>query len=486
MKLFKSLYWKISSVFLLLMLVVGGVYVYVTVKASNEFFHSTKQTLNREVAGELINDVAVFVDDSLNENAVQKIMMHHMKVNPTIEVYVLDDKGEILTYDAPPEKIKKSHVSLLPIREFLKNDVNSNYILGNDPKAPDACKVFSAAPILEDGKTKGYVYAILASEEYDSVSSMLMSNFIYSIGLKALIITVIFVVIIGLIAIKYLTRNFRVIEEGVIKFSNGNYSNKIELKSQGEFTHLANCLNEMATTISSNIDQLKSIERLRKELVANVSHDLRTPIAIVHGYIETLLMKNSELSPEERERFLKIVLNSTENLEKLVADLFELSKLESEEAHLNLERVNIADLVSDISSRYKIISEQKQIDFKVMIMAEGTVEVDVAMMERVIQNLVDNALKFTPSGGEVVLCVQKGEEGKLVVQVKDTGIGIGESSLPFVFDRYKKLDSDKKSSPGAGLGLAIVKRILELHHIDIKVLSRKEEGTAFSFSMIKK
>lgn len=486
MKLFKSLYWKISSVFLLLMLVVGGVYVYVTVKASNEFFHSTKQTLNREVAGELINDVAVFVDDSLNENAVQKIMMHHMKVNPTIEVYVLDDKGEILTYDAPPEKIKKSHVSLVPIREFLKNDVNSNYILGNDPKAPDACKVFSAAPILEDGKTKGYVYAILASEEYDSVSSMLMSNFIYSIGLKALIITVIFVVIIGLIAIKYLTRNFRVIEEGVIKFSNGNYSNKIELKSQGEFTHLANCLNEMATTISSNIDQLKSIERLRKELVANVSHDLRTPIAIVHGYIETLLMKNSELSPEERERFLKIVLNSTENLEKLVADLFELSKLESEEAHLNLERVNIADLVSDISSRYKIISEQKQIDFKVMIMAEGTVEVDVAMMERVIQNLVDNALKFTPSGGEVVLCVQKGEEGKLVVQVKDTGIGIGESSLPFVFDRYKKLDSDKKSSPGAGLGLAIVKRILELHHIDIKVLSRKEEGTAFSFSMIKK
>lgn len=486
MKLFKSLYWKISSVFLLLMLVVGGVYVYVTVKASNEFFHSTKQTLNREVAGELINDVAVFVDDSLNENAVQKIMMHHMKVNPTIEVYVLDDKGAILTYDAPPEKIKKSHVSLVPIREFLKNDVNSNYILGNDPKAPDACKVFSAAPIVEDGKTKGYVYAILASEEYDSVSSMLMSNFIYSIGLKALIITVIFVVIIGLIAIKYLTRNFRVIEEGVVKFSKGNYSNKIELKSQGEFTHLANCLNEMATTISSNIDQLKSIERLRKELVANVSHDLRTPIAVVHGYIETLLMKNSELSPEERERFLKIVLNSTENLEKLVADLFELSKLESEEAHLNLERVNIADLVSDISSRYKIISEQKQIDFKVMIMAEGTVEVDIAMMERVIQNLVDNALKFTPAGGEVVLCVQKGEEGKLVVQVKDTGIGIGESSLPFVFDRYKKLDSDKKSSPGAGLGLAIVKRILELHHIDIKVLSRKEEGTAFSFSMTKK
>jgi hypothetical protein len=209
------------------MAIVGAVYIYVTATAVSDFFKTTKQALNREVAAELINEVPVFLNDSLNESAVQHIMMHHMKVNPTIEVYILDDMGKVLTYDAPPEKIKKTHVSLAPIRKFLKRDKDQGYILGNDPKAPDACKVFSVAPVLDEGEIQGYVYAILASEEYDSISSMLMSNFIYKVGMETLLITVIFAIIIGLISIKYLTRNFKVIEEGVNRFRKGDYQNKI-------------------------------------------------------------------------------------------------------------------------------------------------------------------------------------------------------------------------------------------------------------------
>lgn len=481
---FKSLYWKISSVFLILMVVVGGVYVYVTATAASDFFKTTKQKLNREVAGELLNDVPVFLNDSLNENAVKRIMDHHMEVNPTIEVYVLDKDGKILTYDAPPEKIKKSHVSLVPIREFLKGEETADYILGNDPKAPDACKVFSVAPVIDGEDTKGYVYAILASEKYDDVSTMLMSNFMYKVGVETFIITVIFAIIIGLISIRYLTRNFKVIEDGVARFRSGDYNNQIELKSQGEFTHLADCLNEMATTISENIDQLKSIEKLRKELVANVSHDLRTPIAITHGYIETLLMKNNTMNAEDRERFLKIVLNSTENLEKLVADLFELSKLESEKVELKLEEISLCEFAHDISNRYKILAEKKGVDFEVNASEMGTVKVDVALMERVIQNLVDNAIKFTPQGGTVAVDIVK-NKGAFQVSISDTGIGIGEQSLPFVFDRYKKLDSDSKNDTGAGLGLAIVKRILELHGIEISVSSSKDEGTKFFFEIKK-
>lgn len=479
---FKSLYWKISSVFLILNVVVGGVYVYVTATAASDFFKTTKQKLNREVASELLNEVPVFLNDSLNEVAVQRIMDHHMEVNPTIEVYVLDNEGKILTYDAPAEKIKKSHVSLVPIREFLKGEETADYILGNDPKAPDACKVFSVAPVVEGDDTKGYVYAILASEKYDDVSSMLMSNFIYKVGVETFIITVIFVIIIGLISIKYLTRNFKVIEDGVARFRSGDYINKIELKSQGEFTHLADCLNEMATTISDNIDQLKSIEKLRKELVANVSHDLRTPIAITHGYIETLLMKNNSMSAEDRERFLKIVLNSTENLEQLVADLFELSKLESEKVELKKEEISLCEFAHDISNRYKLLAEKKGVSFEVNASEMGTVKVDIALMERAIQNLVDNALKFTPEGGTVSVDIVK-KHGSFQVCVSDTGIGIGDQSLPFVFDRYKKLDSDNKRDTGAGLGLAIVKRILELHGVEIKVESSKGEGTKFYFEI---
>lgn len=479
---FKSLYWKISSIFLLLMVVVGGVYVYVTATAASDFFKTTKQKLNREVAGELINDVPVFLNDSLNEVAVQRIMDHHMEVNPSIEVYILDKEGKILTYDAPKEKIKKSHVSLVPIREFLRREESSSYILGNDPKAPDACKVFSAAPVQVKGDIKGYVYAILASEKYDDVSSMLMSNFIYKVGIKTFLITVLFAIIIGLISIKYLTRNFKVIEAGVNRFRKGEYQSQIELNSQGEFSRLADCLNEMATTISGNIEQLKSIEKLRKELIANVSHDLRTPIAVTHGYIETLLMKNNSMSVEDRERFLKIVLNSTENLEKLVADLFELSKLETEKVELKNDKINLCELTHDISSRFKILAENKGLDFNVKASEMGIVEIDVALMERVIQNLIDNAIKFTPKGGDVSIQVEK-VGTKFRFCVKDTGAGIGEQSLPFVFDRYKKLDTDTKNDTGAGLGLAIVKRILELHNLEIQVKSEKDKGTEFYFEI---
>jgi signal transduction histidine kinase len=463
------------------MVIIGGVYIYVTVSAADEYFLETKQTLNKDVASELINDVPIFLNDSLNEGAVQEIMMHHMKVNPTVEVYIIDPNGKILTYDAPPEKIKKTHVSMVPVKELIRAKGKS-YVLGNDPRNPDACKVFSVAPIKDKNYIKGYVYVILASEEYDSISSMLMGNFIYKVGLKTFVITVLFAVLIGLIAIRYLTRNLKVIEEGVANFSKGRYDKRIELTSQGEFSHLALCLNDMAGTISRNIDQLKAIEKLRKELVANVSHDLRTPIAVVRGYIETMLMKNVDMSSEDREKYLNVVLGSTKNLENLIADLFELSKLESEKVELNRERVNLMELLNDLSLRYKIIAEQKELELELVGNDMGVVEVDIPLMERAIQNLIENSMKFTPKGGKVTVEVSR-KDDLLQLFVRDTGVGIAKEYLPFVFDRYKKLDSDKSQNAGAGLGLAIVKRIMELHELKIEVSSIKNEGTEFSFNV---
>lgn len=483
MNLFKSLYWKFSFVFLMLMIIIGGVYVYVTATAANEFFLKTKQALYKDVASELTNEVPIFINDSLNEGAVQKIMMHHMKVNPTVEVYILDTLGKILTYDAPPEKIKKTHVSMVPIRELLRAKGES-YVLGNDPRNPDACKVFSVAKVGDDGGLKGYVYAILASEEYDSISSMLMGNFIYNVSLKTFIVTVIFAVFIGLISIRYLTKNLKVIEKGVANFSEGNYDQRIQLHSKGEFSHLAQCLNDMAGVISGNIEQLKSIEKLRRELVANVSHDLRTPIAVIHGYIETMLMKNESMSIEDRERFLKIALGSTENLENLVTDLFELSKLDSEKVELKKEKVNISELLNDLSNRYKLLAEKGDLTFEVTGEKEkvGFVEIDIALMERAIQNLIENSMKFTPRGGKVCVDIEMKNESVLL-KIKDTGVGIAEQYIPFVFDRYKKIDSDQYNSAGAGLGLAIVKRIADLHEIKIEVSSVINEGTTFTLTL---
>ena len=225
------------------------------------------------------------------------------------------------------------------------------------------------------------------------------------------------------------------------------------------------------------------MENLRKELVANVSHDLRTPLAIIHGYAETLAMKGKDLSDSDREKYLQNILKSTENLEKLVGELFELSKLESNKVKLNKEKVNLSELLNDIVGRYQVLAHKKNISLKLNVaMVLQHVQIDIALMERAIQNLLENALKFTPEGGVVTFRVT-GENNFLKVEIQDSGVGIEEEYLPFVFDRYKKLSHDLQNNPGAGLGLAIVKKILQLHGIDIAVQSQKDKGTAFSFNI---
>ncbi len=481
--IFSSLYWKISFLFLILMLLVGGIYVGVTSVSVDRFYLETKQQLCKNVSTQVINDVDLFADGALNKKGIQKVMMHHMKVNPSAEVYILDTLGNILTYDAPPEKIKMNQVELGAVKSYISAE-GKGFVLGNDPRNVGVNKIFSAAPIIEDGELNGYVYVILTSEEYDSISGDLYNDFLYSVGMQTLLITLVVAILFGLLAIWYLTKNLKEIELGVGRIESGNFSEPIDLNSNGEFAQLACTMNTMATTIDTNIKQLKSMESLRKELVANVSHDLRTPLAIIHGYAETLVMKGNELDATQKDKFLSNILKSTENLEKLVAELFELSKLESNRVRIKKEKVNLAELLNDIVGRYQILAKNKNIDLELQVEMVSHVQVDISLMERAIQNLVENALKFTRENGSIVLIVS-GENNFLKVEVKDSGVGIEEEYLPFVFDRYKKGKDDKEINPGAGLGLAIVKKILDLHGITIDVSSRKDKGTSFSFKIPK-
>ncbi|MFT6747887.1 MAG: signal transduction histidine kinase [Glaciecola sp.] len=480
--IFTSLYWKISFLFLILMMLVGGVYVAVTSMSVDQFYLETKQLLCKNVAHQVIDDVELFKDGELNESGIQHVMMHHMKVNPSAEVYVLDTLGNILTYDAPPEKIKTNQVPVGAIKEYIGHH-GEVFLKGRDPRNPGENKIFSASPIIESEELKGYVYVILSSEEYESVADLLFTGFLYNVGKKTLLFTLLVAISFGLIAIWYLTKNLRIIQKGVERFEQEDFTTKIELTSKGEFADLAQTLNSMADTIDGNIKQLKSVESLRKELVANVSHDLRTPLAIIQGYAETLVMKDEVISKEDRVKFLGNILKSTNNLEKMVAELFELSKLESKKVKLKKEKVNLSELLNDVVGRYQILASKSEISLTLSIDEISYVEIDIALMERVIQNLVENALKFTPEKGHIKLKVSE-KNGYLKVEIQDNGVGIEEEYLPFVFDRYKKLSSDKEHNTGAGLGLAIVKKILDLHNVSINVDSVKGEGTVFSFNIL--
>lgn len=478
-----SLFWKLSFTFLLLLLIVGAAHMFLSISAAEKYYQERNQRLNAPIAKSIIQEVKPFIDGELSEDATDKIMHHMMAVNPSIEVYLLDRNGGILNHVAPYKKVKLDKVSLLPIREFIAVE-GQEYILGDDPRKPGEEQIFSAAAIEEDGEVHGYVYVVLAGEEYRSVGSTLWADYVTMLGGRTMLITLIGALFIGLAAIWFITRNLRKVINGVRDFQAGDFSTRIPVKSGREFNNLALAFNEMADTIEGNIENLKSMEHLRRELVGNVSHDLRTPLAVIHGYIETLMMKKDRLSQEERDKYLTIILESTEKLKKMVGELFELSKLESKQIVPKKEPFFINELIQDVVQKYLILARRKGIMIQSVISNNiKLVNADVALIERVLQNLIDNALKFTPEGGTITIKTQE-QEQEVLVEVADTGVGIPEEQIPFVFDRYhigdKRLSLDKNNT---GLGLAIVRKILEIHDATINLTSKLNKGTSFSFQL---
>ncbi|MEL6650507.1 MAG: ATP-binding protein [Bacteroidota bacterium] len=225
--------------------------------------------------------------------------------------------------------------------------------------------------------------------------------------------------------------------------------------------------------------QIQALANLRQQLIANVSHDLRTPITVLKGYAETLQIKSQSISNEERNKYLQVILNSTDRLAILISQLFEYSKLETKQIKARKEYFQLADLLQKISHEYQLIAKEKHITIEIDTLPEiPLVYGDIAMIERVIQNLIDNAIKFTPEDGSISVRTAQGPEG-IKVEISDTGIGIAPEELGLIFNRHQKT----ATSNGAGLGLSIVEKLLEMHDSRIEVDSVLNEGTQFRFSL---
>lgn len=478
--IFHSLYWRISAALMALLVCLGVAYIFITATSARMYYQETSQRLNGDVAQHLVKEVKPFINGKVNEEAVGNIMHSMMAVNPSIEVYLLNTQGEILKYVVLKKNVKLSRVDLDPIKKFINSD-KQTLILGDDPRKPNEQTIFSATKVEEDGVLQGYVYIVLASKAYDNVTSSLWDSYLLRVGTSSFFLTLLAAMLIGLWALWLLTKNLRKIIDAVQKFERGDLHARIENMSQGEMKLLSNTFNSMADTILKNIEELKQVDHLRRELIANVSHDLRTPISVISGYIETLHMKQGKLSEEQTAKYLETILNSTDKLKQLVADLFELTKLEARQVKPNIEQFNLSEVLAQSCQKYQILAQQKQISLKTSFPDHvPLVKADLSLIERVIQNLMDNAIKYTPEHGEVELSLSNQANGQIDVAIQNTGEGIAEEELPNIFDRYYKGNPTKGST---GLGLAIVKNILEIHQSKIQVMSKPHQFTKFYFSL---
>ena len=480
-KIFNRLYIQISAIFLLVLFVFTAIVLYISVESARKYSVEVNQRLNRELALNTVSMIDSSIQDGIiSERGIKDLMHSMMVINPIVEVYLLNPEGKILQYVAPDKVVKLDRVNLEPIKKFL-NDPEHSIIYGDDPRNPGEFKTFSAARVLNDGKLTGYIYIVLASQEYVSASQTVLGSYILGISIRSVIFILIISTLVGLLAIWFITKKLNPIIAGINEFRVGNLDKRIDVKSDSELDRIGLVFNDMADTIEHNIQELKGVDNLRRELISNVSHDLRTPVASIQGYAETLLLKKDTIQPKEREKYLEVIYKSCGRLKKLVEDLFELSKLQADQIKPQPEPFSIAELVYDIANKYRIISQKKGISVNTVVAKEvPLVEADISMIDRVLQNLIDNAVKFCKEGDTINIEIDPKNPQKVEVRVADSGEGIKQEDLENIFHRYYKAREDQQST---GLGLAIVKKIIELHHSSIQVFSQIGKGTTFTFDL---
>ncbi len=248
-----------------------------------------------------------------------------------------------------------------------------------------------------------------------------------------------------------------------------------------EVAALARSFNQMADELETRVRELKTSDRLRRQLLADVSHELMTPLTAMRGYLETLALPGAVPDDETRDRYLRVVTEETSRLESIVGDLLDLARLEGGGSVLHREAVPVDWLFARVAERHEVALRDRRIelDWRIAPGAER-VDGDARRLEQVLQNLAANAVRHTPSGGRISLSAEP-RQGRVVIRVSDTGTGITAEHLPFVFDRFYKADAARAQGDGlgSGLGLSIVKAIVEGHGGQISVSSAPGAGATF-------
>ena len=478
----RSLYAKLAVILTVLFGLVGLFFVFLINQATARYQQEVTQKLNAGLAGNIVAERLLFRDGNIDREALEHIFNMLMVINPRIEVYLLDRSGKILAFSAPEGKVKRQSVDLAPIRSFLRDDFKPP-LLGDDPRGLDRSKVFSAVPIDTDGERVGYLYVILAGEAYDSVAQRLLGSYVMKMNTTLAVAAVLFALLAGLLLFALLTRRLRRLAVSMEGFERTGFTGPLPPVGRGgdEIDRLALSFRAMAGRIEAQMQQLQQTDSLRRELVANVSHDLRTPLASLQGYLETLRLRAGSLSEADGKRYIDIALKHCRHLSQLVSELFDLARLDADEVRPALEPFALQELVQDVVQKFELPARQRNIELQAQYSeALPFVVGDIALIERVLDNLLENALRHTPAGGAVTLTLAPVAEA-VAVRIADTGQGIAEKDLPHIFDRFYK--SAQARTEGAGLGLAIARRILELHGSVIRADSAPGSGTAFAFDL---
>jgi len=484
----RTLYVRLALSLLGLLVLLGVALGAVTGVAADLYQQEVAQRLNRDLAATIVGQSLPIRDGAVDREALDDIFHSLMLVNPRIEIYLLDRDGAILAFSAPAERVVRRRVNLAPVRRFLAGGAGGP-IVGDDPRSTTRRKVFSAAAIPAGADPAGYLYVVLQSEQYAGVAQLLGSSYVLRLAALAAGLAALATLGAGLLVFRRLTRRIRRLSSAMEGFEQSEFTIHHVLPSPppaaaDEIDHLVDVFNRLADRNVRQMQRLRESDALRRELVANVSHDLRTPLASLRGYLETLRLKDEALSAAERREYLDVAERQSRRLGRLVGELFELAKLDARETRPEREPFAVGELLQDLAQKFRLPAARRGVRIETALSAGApSVWADIGLIERVLENLIDNAIRHAGAGGEIRLSARPAT-GTVEVRVSDTGGGIPPEALPRIFDRHHQVDDPHDDRTGrAGLGLAIAKRILELHGSAIEATSAPGAGTTFAFAL---
>lgn len=437
-------------------------------------YHLTFEFVERRDAASLYRESALISSNYAENYFSKSTTLEEIQTQLSVlgeylssDIWIVDTQGNIILDTANPNLVESSEeIAGFDITDFG----NKYYQVGNfyGEFSNETLSVFS--PITVNYKVRGYV---LIHKPTSSLVNYANGLIMISYETLALLFVAAFIVLILFTYIVYIP--IRKISKAADHYAQGDFETKIDIHSSDEIGYLAASLNYMA-------NELNTLEDDQKKFISNVSHDFRSPLTSIKGYVEAML--DGTIPVEMQDKYLNIILFETERLNKLTKSLLELNKFGSHGTMLDITNFDINYTIRMTAQTFEGICKEKHISFDLILTGEKLyVSADMSKIQQVLYNLIDNALKFShPDSTITIETTEKNE--KIFVSVKDTGIGIPKDSIKKIWERFYKTDLSRgKDKKGTGLGLSIVKEIIQAHGENINCISTEGVGTEFIFTL---
>lgn len=458
--------WKVTVIFVLLILLAMQL-ISVAFLRSLEQYYVANFTETVATQGNLLAaNLARYMEKDGQTEEIDDLVKQFFVMNG-VEVQVLDPNGVILsatwgTANRVGQKNSQTEVNraLLGLpNDAIRIDVETGQR-----------QLLMAIPIQREGRVLGAVFLEASLEEVyatiGKITKLFASGTAMALGLTA---------VLGILVTRTITRPVKEITRQARAMARGEFDRQVTVHSDDEIGQLAQAFNHLSR-------QLQEALAVNAEFVANVSHELRTPLTTLRSYLEALTDGSVE-DEKTRQRFLNVARQETERMIRLVEDLLTLSRLDSSEAKVAFEPLDLARLIERTVERFQLAAREKGIQLETALERRPLVWGNADQLQQVLDNLLSNAMKHTPAGGQIrVRLTQRGDVAH--VSVQDTGSGIPAEHLPRVFDRFYRVDKARsRQAGGSGLGLSIARKVVEAHGGNIGLTSQVGQGTRVWFTV---